>query len=269
MLFFVGISFFLFFIGAALGSFINVVIYRSARQEDWVRGRSRCDYCKQPLAWYDNVPLLSFLVLQGKTRCCGQPLSITHPVVELLIGSLFVWWYWGGALFFNLATAPLQTIQPLFWLLIGVLLAAVLVTDWLYLIIPDFLVGALLILSFFYRLLLVAFEGMQWQDFLSMLGATALAAAFFLFLFLVTKGKGFGFGDVKLVVPLGLILGWQKLAVALFLAFVLGASFGVALLVAKRKTLRQVIPFGPFLVLATYISLVFGAQIFSWYVSLL
>lgn len=107
----------LFFLGTIVGSFVNVVIHRSIEGEQWIKGRSKCDHCGKVLPWYDMFPLLSYFVLQGKSRCCHKPLSISHPVVEFLTGILFVWWYWGGTFFFQLAQAPFSVVQPFFWLI--------------------------------------------------------------------------------------------------------------------------------------------------------
>ena len=91
----------LFFLGASVGSFLNVLVVRTVEGGDWVRGRSRCDHCQNNLSWYDMVPLLSFLLLRGKSRCCNKPLAMIHPMVEFLMGALFVWWYVMGSVFFS------------------------------------------------------------------------------------------------------------------------------------------------------------------------
>src|SRR5262249_53647315 len=108
-------SAFLFIFGTMIGSFLNVVIYRTLNEESWVKGRSKCESCGKQIKWYDNVPLISYFVLGGKCRACKAPISISHPVIEFLTGTLFVWWYWGGSLFFRLTQQPLGVIQPLFW----------------------------------------------------------------------------------------------------------------------------------------------------------
>jgi prepilin signal peptidase PulO-like enzyme (type II secretory pathway) len=130
------VLFLLFFLGLMVGSFLNVLIYRTTIGEDWVKGRSRCDGCKEEIAWYDNIPLLSFVILGGKCRHCKMKISIQHVVVELLTGTLFLWWYLIGFTFFRLAESPLSVLQPLFWLVVGILLLIIFVTDWLYQIIP-------------------------------------------------------------------------------------------------------------------------------------
>ncbi len=86
----------LFFFGAAFGSFLNVVAGRTIKGKSWAKGRSHCDDCKHTIAWYDNIPLLSFLLLRGKCRHCRKSIAISHILLEVLTGALFVWWWWGG-----------------------------------------------------------------------------------------------------------------------------------------------------------------------------
>lgn len=263
------VAFALFYFGTIVGSFVNVFIYRIVQGEDWIKGRSRCENCKAKIHWYDNFPLLSFLLLRGKCRNCHHPISIIHPVVESLMGILFVWWYFIGALFFRLSEQPFSAIQPAFWLLVGIFLLVVCVADLLYLIVPDLAVVALTLLTLGYRLFLAIGGQMQWQDFWLAIGSALGLVSFFLFLYLVTKRRGFGFGDVKLAAPLALLLGWPKVIVGVFAAFLFGAVVGVVLLVQGRRKWRQAIPFAPFLVAGTVFALVCGESIWQMYFSLL
>lgn len=257
-------------LGAAIGSFLNVVVFRTVQGEQWVSGRSKCDYCDKPLAWYDNIPVVAFLVLRGRTRCCHKKLSIAHPIVELLSATLFMWWYAIGVIFiFKLTTHPYIVLQPLFWLVVGVLLLGIVVADTLYMVIPDIFVSALTILIFLYRILLVTAGKMEWHDFLvSLLSALGLMAVFML-LWLGTGKKGFGLGDVKYAFPMGLLLGWPRILVGVLVAFSTGALLGVILLATRRKSWRQAVPFGPFLVLGTVVALLWGYPLAEWYLNLL
>jgi len=257
----------LFILGAAVGSFLNVIIYRSVRNESWVWGRSKCEQCLKQLRWYDNIPLFSFFVLQGKCRYCHTPIAVTHPVIEFLTGTLFVWWYLGGTFFFHLTQRPFAYIQPLFWLVVGVLLVIIFFADALYSIIPDEAVGILAAVAFLYRVTLTASGVMQPADFLRTLGGVVICAGFFLSLWLITKGKGMGFGDVKFAVPFALLLGWPNVFVGLFLAFVIGGAVASVLLLLKKKKLKQAVPFGPFLIVSTLLTLVWGTTLLHWYLS--
>ncbi|MDQ3008304.1 MAG: prepilin peptidase [bacterium] len=272
---FILVSGFLFFIGAAVGSFLNVFIYRTlddeprSKKDSWISGRSRCDTCRKKIAWYDNIPVLTFLLLGGKCRHCHSPISLAHPVVEFLTGSLFVWWYWGGTVFFQITRTPLQTLQPIFWLAIGILLLIIVIADILYLVIPDAIVAMLLGLTLLYRIALVMFGVMRPTDFgLSIVGV-AVAVSFFGLLWLGTKGRGFGLGDVKLIVPLALLVGWPEILVCIFLAFIAGATVGVSLIALGKRKFGQVIPFGPFLVAGCVMTLIWGTELLQWYIDLL
>jgi leader peptidase (prepilin peptidase)/N-methyltransferase len=256
-------------LGAAVGSFLNVVISRTQAQESWVFGRSHCDACRKQIKWYDNIPVFSYVVLRAKCRYCREPIALTHPVVEILVGSLFVWWYISGAVFFTLTQHPFVVLQPLFWLLVGVLLIAIMISDFRYKLIPELLVVLLTILTIIYRLALVTSGIMQVRDLqLALLGMVISVMSIWL-LWFFSRGRAMGFGDVELMVPLSLLVGWPNVFVALYLSFMLGGLVGVGLVLTKKKKMNHQIAFGPFLILGTFISLVWGDPILSWYISLL
>lgn len=265
----VSIFFFLFALGACIGSFLNVVIYRSARGESWVAGRSHCESCKKQIAWYDNIPLLSYAVLSGRCRHCKASLSISHPVVESLMGLLFIWWYVVGSFFFKLTQQPFVLLQPLFWLLVGILLISIVIIDYLYLIISDTAVVLLTFLVVLYRFSLVGAGIMRLVDLLTAVSAMAASVLFFWLLWYFTKGKGMGFGDVKLALPLGLLVGWPDVLVWLFSSFFIGALVGVVLILTKKAAFGKPIPFGPFLIIGAAVSLIWGDQLIGWYVTLI
>jgi leader peptidase (prepilin peptidase)/N-methyltransferase len=262
------LPFILFALGAAVGSFVNVVIFRSIEGESWVWGRSHCDVCQKPIRWFDNIPLVSFVLLRGKCRACRNPISISNPVVEFLTGTLFLWWYVGGEFFFHLTSQPFHYIQPLFWLVVGVLILIIFVTDAMYFIIPDEAVALLGMLTFLYRLTLTLSGVMQPTDFLRTILGTLLCTGFFFSLWFFTKGRGLGLGDVKFSVPFALLLGWPNVFVGMFLSFVIGGMVGLLLLVTKKKNIKEAVPFGPFLVAGLLVTLVCGGQILSWYMHL-
>lgn len=257
----------LFVFGLAIGSFINVVIYRTVHGDSPMRGRSYCDVCKKPIAWYDNIPLFSFLVLKRKCRHCKTVIPWEYPAVELITGLLFVWWYLVGFTFFQLTSQPLNIIQPIFWLVVGILFLVITFTDISYMIIPDSAVVLLTVTTFLYRLYLTQTGVMQGRDLVSMILTACVSSLFFFALVLITKGRGMGFGDVKLVFPLGLIVGFPNALAALFVACVSGAAVGMILMWSKQKKLTGVIPFGPFLILGTVVALVWGDQLMHWYLS--
>lgn len=259
---------FLFALGAALGSFVNVVIYRSIKGQSWVKGFSKCDFCSKPLNWYDNIPLLSFALLGGKSRDCGKRLSLTHPAVELGGGALLVAWYWLSQSHFLLA-GVFAVIQPAFWLVVGLILLMIVVADLRYMIIPDGLVVGLLGLTLLYRISLVVAGLVPISELIAGVIVTAVIFAFFAGLWLMTGGRGMGLGDVKLVLPLGLLLGWPGALVGIFLAFIIGAVISLGLLATQKKHFGQTIPFGPFLVLGAVIALLFSDELIGWYLGLM
>jgi leader peptidase (prepilin peptidase)/N-methyltransferase len=256
-------------LGLAVGSFLNVVVYRVLHGGSPFQGRSRCPKCKHKIAWYDNIPLLSFLLLRGRCRWCKKRISLQYPVLEGLVAALFVWWYVMGRFFFRLTKEPYQTLQPLFWLMVGLFLLLLVVADLFYGLWPDIFVVLLLGLTLVYRLLLALAGVMQWADFGIYCFSGVAAGVAFLLLVLGTRGKGMGWGDVKLVSVMGLILGWPKILVAVMVAFLTGAVAGLILVVTGKKNLKQTIPFGPFLIGGTVVALIWGQQVWSGYVNLL
>ncbi len=260
--------FFLFGLGAIIGSFLNVVVMRSIEGRDWVKGRSECDSCHHILSWYDNIPLLSYVWLKGRCRYCGAKIPLQHPIMELLVGLLFVWWGLIGREFFKLVEVPgFNLIQPLFWLVIGLILLVVVFTDLFYGVIPDCCVWLGGILTVFYRILLWKRGIMATHDVI-LSGLAGLGAwLFFYGLYRLTKKKGLGLGDVYLAPLLGLLLGWPRILIGLMLAFILGAIVGLSLMVKAKKTLKSSLPFGPFMVGGSFLALVWGMKIWLWLVS--
>jgi len=235
--------------GMCCGSFVNMLVYRTAikykilkikRADTGVRpynkNRSFCDYCGRQLKWYENIPVISWLIQKGKSRCCGRKLPTEYPIIEIVTGILFL--IMGGN--------GIPPLQMLVGLVIITLLVFNTVFDWKYMILPDFstyiLIGIAVVM-----LILGGNENQPLQNILSAVGA----GLFLLFLHLITKGKGMGIGDVKLAVFMGLFLGWPQVLVAIYIAFIVGAIVGVLLIMKKKIKRKSLIPFGPFLILGT------------------
>src|SRR3989339_249727 len=154
----------LFMLGIVWGSFLNVVIYRTAHGKSPMEGRSRCPKCAKLIPWKYNIPLLSFFLLGGKCAFCHKKISWQYPLIEFMSGMLFVWWYLVGMQFFRLIGSPWQVIQPVFWLTVGMIMLTILMTDLLYGVIPlsvNFLFFSLVLL---YRAGLVGFGMMERAD---------------------------------------------------------------------------------------------------------
>lgn len=213
--------------------------------------------------------MISFFVLRGRCAHCGRKISWQYPVVEFLTGALFVWWYLVGRSFFLLWGQPWNLLQPVFWLVVGMLLLVVFVADLRFGLIPDSVNLALFVLALLYRLGLALTNQMQGADLVEAIISGLVLSGFFYLLWRLTRGKGFGFGDVKLAPSLGLLLGWPRTLVGVFLAFIIGAVVAVVLILAKKKKFGQTLPFGPFLVVGTAASLLWGQSLWMWYLGLL
>ncbi len=213
-----------------------------------MRGRSKCDNCKHVLSWYELIPVLSFVIQRGRCRHCKIKLSFWYPISELLTGIVV-------ALIF-LTTFPLGLPAFILYEIISLCLLAICFADIRYEIIPLLLV---IIASVAALILTVSINPVGLVNHIfSGIGA----GLFFLVIFLITKGKGMGFGDVLYVISMGLLLGFPGIFYGLYLSFVVGAVISLVLVVMKKKKLHGgTIPFGPFLVLGTFIMMIWGREI--------
>lgn len=265
--------FFLFVMGLVWGSFLNVVILRSSKGKSFVKGRSVCPKCKHVIEWKHNIPLLSFLLLKGRCAYCNKRISLLYPVVEFLTGLFFVWWFLVGFGFFRLAGSPWQIVQPIFWLIIGLIFIVIFVIDLLYMIIPYPLNFFLFTVTLGYKVLLIAFGKMMVEDFWNSVICAFALTTFLILVNRVTRWyrgvDGFGLGDIYLAPSLGLLLGWPKILPGIFLSFISGSVVGVILILAKKKKLGNYLPFAPFLIFGTTISLMYGSMIWQWYMSIM
>lgn len=256
-------------LGLVWGSFLGVVVYRTVNGGSPLSGRSKCDKCKKKLAWWQNIPLLSFILLKGKCFYCKKPIDWTYPLIELITGVLFVWWFVMGRSFFLLAGSPWGVVQPVFWLVVGMVLLVVLVTDLKYGIISDWTNLFLFSWVLFYRLLLVGSGQMMAVDLGKAVMSSLVLTGFFWSLWWFTKGKGFGYGDVKFAPSIGLLLGWPRVVVGVMSSFVIGSIVGVLLILLGKKRFGQTIPFGPFLVVGVGVALLWGNELWTWYMTML
>lgn len=240
---------FLFLLGLCVGSFLNVLIYRFPRSLS-IAGRSVCPKCRKRIRWYDNVPVVSYFILQKKCRSCHSPISARYPMVELLTGALFLLVYYSSS-------------NSLWLMVYGLWLVGALVViffvDLKHQIIPDQVIVATMIVSLAYRF----FTSSQLLI-TNYFPAFIAAGLFFLLLHFITKGRGMGFGDVKLAFLMGLVLGFPNIILALYLAFLTGAIVGVILILGRKKRFGQHIPFGPFLAGSTLLTFLWGTEILKW-----
>lgn len=259
------VSFMVFVFGLAIGSFLSAFVYRLERGESALHGRSYCPQCKHSLAWYDLVPLLSFLFLRGRCRYCKKSISLQDPLIELATGVLFVAVFWFSIPWLDQGVENLMRLS--FTWAIGAILLAVFAYDFKHFLIPDILVYSAIGLTALWRVFEFLNVG-NFETLASALIAGFAAAAFFLAIYLVSRGRWMGFGDVKLAFLLGLFLEWPSILVALFSAFSLGAIVGLYLIALKKKGFKSEVPFAPFLIIGTAIAFFFGSRILSWYLGL-
>jgi len=239
--------FFIIF-GLFFGSFYAALSYRLPRDISISKGRSMCPKCKNTIAWYDNVPLLSFVFLLGKCRHCKKSISPRYFLIELTtaIGFFFI-----GSLGYGI-------IHTLFLLIIFSILVLIFVIDAEHQIIPDSLVFTGIFVTFV-KLVIVDNQGI----FIGFL-AGLFAATFLLIVHLLTKGRGMGLGDVKFAILGGLLMGPKLTPVWLFLAFLTGAIVGIILILGRRAGLKDKIAFGPFLIVGLVATYVWGSNIYRF-----
>ncbi|MBI3069822.1 MAG: prepilin peptidase [Candidatus Levybacteria bacterium] len=243
----------LFILGLAVGSFLNVLIYRLPRNLS-IFGRSFCPHCKKKIAWHDNIPLLSFAILGGKCRYCRSPISLQYPIVELTTAILFVLVFLFPNESIKYQVLSIKYLVSLgYYLLIISSLVAIFFIDLKHGIIPDKIVYPAVVISLFF--LISQYLNILISHFLS---ATASFLFFFL-LVLITRGRSMGMGDVKLAFLMGLFLGFPKIVIALYVAFLTGAAVSLILVLwGKKKFSGGTVPFGPFLVFGTLLAFFFG-----------
>lgn len=239
----------IFLFGLAIGSFLNVCIYRIPQGEDIVLGRSRCRKCGKTLKWYELIPVVSFLWQRGKCRHCNEKISIQYPLVELANGLIYVWvvavlgWTWESLLACICSS---------------VLLVVAFIDERTYEI-PlgcNILIGILGGIHLF-------LDPSHWQDYV--MGMCAVSGIF-LITYYATKKKGIGGGDIKLMAAAGLLLGWQKIILALFIGSAAGMVIHLTLMKLKGKD--KVLAFGPYLAIGIFAAMLYGDGILSWYLKL-
>ena len=246
----------IFVIGAVIGSFLNVCIYRVPRRLSIISPASRCPSCNMPIKPYDNIPFLSYILLGGKCRVCKAGISFRYPLVELLTATLFVFVVWR----FGFAWHTV---------IYGILCSALVVITFIDLdfqIIPDaitlpgiligIVAGSLLMPDPFIRYSLLGFKA-------SVIGLLTGGGLFYA-IAILSRG-GMGGGDIKMMAMVGALMGWKSVLLTIFLGSLTGAVFGIFLMISQGKGRKTKIPFGPFLALGTVITLFYGQEIFSWY----
>jgi prepilin signal peptidase PulO-like enzyme (type II secretory pathway) len=245
--------------GVVIGSALNAFVWRLHEQKSWVKGKSICEECRHELAGKDLVPVLSWLVLRGRCRYCRKPIGFQHVAVELSTSALFVL----SALELN-PMGPISWIKFIIWLWLLIQLIILFIYDLRWMILPDRVTYPAIGITAV-TVAIVAATGSSTQVWLGPLEAAAIAGGFFFFLAAIAGGRLMGGGDVKLVFLMGLMLGIQKTALALFLGFNAAALTSVVLILLKIRKRSDYVPFGPFLIVGTIIAYLYGHIIITGY----
>ena len=242
-------SIFIFVTGLIFGSFVSALTWRYPRKISVKRGRSFCPNCKKQISWFDNIPLFSFILLGGKCRSCKKPISLRYPLIELVTGI--------GFLFLGLVI-PSDYFKLIFTFLILIVLISIFVIDLENKIIPDSFVFFGIVVTVIY------FIFTDNSALFPSLFTGFTAAGLLLVVHLLTRGRGMGLGDIKFAILGGLIVGPRLFLIWLLLAFLTGAAIGIILILGRKAHLKSQIAFGPFLVFAIPLTLVYGEKILFW-----
>jgi prepilin signal peptidase PulO-like enzyme (type II secretory pathway) len=258
--------------GLSAGSFVNALVWRVHQQEigdksgnlSIIKGHSMCPNCRHKLAAKDLVPVFSWLELRGRCRYCRQPISWQYPVVELVMAAVFVLSHIFWPVGFGEAG---QWLLRGGWFVAAVGLLALAVYDFHWLELPNRILYPTLAAAVIARLgYILFFAASPGHDFYQWLLSLAVASGVFLVLFILSQGRWIGYGDVRLGLVTGTILATPaKSFLMIFLASVLGTLFVLPALVSRRKSAGSHLPYGPFLIVATFIVLLFGDSIINWY----
>ena len=252
---------FIFLFGLVVGSFLNVCIYRIPLPDVSIHSprRSFCPDCKEPINFYDNIPVLSYLLLWGKCRSCKAKISVIYPLVELATAALFLFmfYHFGVTLEFLLALAFIAVLLPIS------------VIDARHYIIPNVIIVTGLILGVIIVCAIAYQRTDVWYLITRFIGAVAGGLMLWLIAVIgsaVLRKKAMGGGDIKLMVLIGLFLGaWPELVMVIAFSALSGAIVGSALIISGRKSRQSPIPYGPFLAGAAVLVLLWGDTLWSTY----
>ena len=247
---------FAFVFGLLWGSFANVVILRLPQGQSVVHPRSRCPKCSAAIGWYDNVPVLSWLLLRGKCRQCGERISVQYPTVELLTGVLF-------ALVVHRYGLSITTVEYLIFVWSLVVVSFI---DLEHMILPDVFTLSGIVIGLAGAWLNPA-RSLPSALFGVLMGGGFLWAIAYLY-YLWRKEEGMGGGDIKLLAWIGAVLGWPAIPFVILASSLVGSVVGIGYSIRSKAGLKSVIPFGPFLALGAVLYLLGGEDIGRWYIGL-
>ncbi|MEK7561316.1 MAG: prepilin peptidase [Patescibacteria group bacterium] len=257
----------IFVLGLCFGSFVQALTWRLRKKKDWVKARSQCESCGHELLALDLIPLLSWLTLKGRCRYCKKPIHWSAPLMELILGAVFVISY----AFWPVALQGGQWLLFVTWLAASVGLLALAVYDLRFMLLPNNILYPTFLVAITGRLAYILFFSndiarSSWLLALSLL----VASGIFWLIYELSRGKAIGFGDVRLGLISGTVLADPLLSLQMiFVASALGVVAILPELLSHRKTLTSKVPYGPFLISATFIVLLFGNSFTTYYQSLI
>ena len=244
-------------LGILFGSFMAAWIYRQCHNASILRGRSTCTTCQGAIAWYDNIPIVSFLCLHGTCRNCSAPISNRYLLIEAVTGVFFLFVAYihiqSGLVPSLLARDLVITFFLLYVFLYDFWYMEIWSEQTIYPAVGIFVVSAMLGLA----------------DPQSMLIGAGIGGGFFFLQYSLSKGRWVGGGDVRLGFFMGIILGWPLIVLALMLAYVVGAFIVLPFLITKKTHMAAKIPFGTYLAVATFATMLWGDMIWAWYINLI
>jgi len=286
--------FLIFVSGCFFGSFLKLASDRIVKGEPIVFGRSKCEFCNVYLKPQNLIPILSYVFQKGKCSSCGKKLSPMYPISEFVTGLLFL----GTALYLDLFNnfSNYSLLYFVYLLIVISFYIVMIFSDIKYFIIPDKVVYTAILFVFGFITLNLIFDIYTvnhdvttnalgkyliqagylkdqiiylLKNYIITVGSSFLIGVFFFSLIVITKGKGMGGGDVKLGFLIGLFNGFPYNILGIFLSFVIGSVFSLFLVSTRKKTVKDIIPFGPFLIAGSLVSLFFGTYIINWYFGLI
>jgi leader peptidase (prepilin peptidase)/N-methyltransferase len=250
------LSLFALVTGMVVGSFLNVCICRMPKGESVVTPPSHCPACDYRIRWYDNIPLLSYMLLRGKCRGCGMRISIQYPLVELLNGVLTL------ALFLRFG----PTLAFLVLFLFCSALVVITFIDLEHQIIPDEISLSGIVLGFVFSFFI---QGHSWLN--SLLGILLGGGSLLLVAYVyqrLTGNEGMGGGDIKLLAMMGAFLGWKAILFIVFASSLVGSVVGITIMLVQKKDSKLAIPFGPYLAFGAVLYIFYGRQLIHWYLNM-
>lgn len=247
------IDFFVIVYGLLIGSFLNVCIFRIPKNQSISFPPSHCTSCKNKIKWYDLIPVISYIILKGKCRYCSEKISIQYPIIEIITASMFYGLYYKYGLtitFFKYA------ILVCFLIVCGVI--DFFTTDvYLKVTLPGIVIG----------FIFAIYEIIKYGNITNYLLGAIISWGIIALIILITKGMGWG--DAEICLMAGIFLGFKLSLLMIFLSFIFGAVGGILLIILKKKSRKDMIPFGPFIALATIFTIFFGNYFLNYYYPLL